>query len=145
MNLNELRNGLGDENLTEEDLVALQPLYLVSESLSKQDFYTIVKAIGIKSAKSLAKDIGNLECSVNRAMETERKLEKAEEDLEIKRRVLKAVSRDYSDLGRRNMELYRKHEKLVEFVRSIPDAEELFLRKCTEEAKAEFSRIMETD
>lgn len=153
MNLNELRNGLGDENLTEEDLEALQSLYLVDDDLSKEDFYRIVKAIGVTKAEHLSMKINvlyelhrknDLEISSKNRRIDELKLELGgtEREYACCRKMNEAFIHDLNEANAALEKLRDRHGRLTAFVRSLPGARDAFLAQRSRQAEDEFEDIM---
>ena len=152
MNLNELRNGLGDENLTEEDLEALQSLYLVDDNLSKEDFYRIVKAIGVTKAELLSMKINvlyelhrknDLEISSkNRRID---ELNGTEREYACCRKMNEAFIHDLNEANATLEKLRDRHGRLVAFVQSLPGARDAFLARRAKEAEDEFENIMRAE
>jgi len=156
MNLNELRNGLGDENLTEEDLEALQSLYLVDDDLSKEDFYRIVKAIGVTKAEHLSMKINvlyelhrknDLEISSKNRRIDELKLELGgtEREYACCRKMNEAFIHDLNEANATLGKLRDRHGRLVAFVQSLPGARDAFLARRAKEAEDEFENIMRVE
>ena len=142
MNLQELRKGLGDDSLSDESLAALQPLYLVNASLSKDDFYKLVKAIGTGTAKAIAHDIQVLRIAANRAVDAEKKLVKLEAQLQESRGSKEMLQKTNDAIYEDYTTLRKMHEKLVRFMEYIPDAKQKFLEMRNKDAEDEFSEIM---
>lgn len=156
MNLEELRNGLGNADLNDADLDQLQSLYLVDDSLSKEDFFRIVKAIGITKAEHLSMKI-----NVLYELHKKSDLEIASKDRTISelRCNLSGTEREYACCRKMNESLMQdlnganhafenlkdRHRRLVGFVGSIPGARETFLARRAKEADEEFSEIMKAE
>jgi predicted nuclease with TOPRIM domain len=139
MNLKELQTGLKNEALTEETLNALQPLYLLDEELTKQQFYKLVSAIGIKAAISLAQKVNE---QSNKAAECWRRIEELEnqiaeckEQVETAQTVKAAVSADYHKLSARYNELLQKHSEFVAFAEKCPEVRDLYLNQKKNDAR----------
>lgn len=155
MNLEELRKGLGNADLNDADLDQLQSLYLVDDSLSKEDFYKIVKAIGVTKAEHLSMKINvlyelhrknDLEISSKNRRIDELKLELngTEREYACCRKMNEAFIQDLNEANAALGKLRDRHGRLVAFVQSLPGARDEFLAQRSRQAEDEFEDIMRT-
>lgn len=142
MNLNELRKGLGNENLTQEDLDEFQSLYLLDQNLTKNEFFALVLSIGTDAAKRLSRcitDLWNKSNALDRlARESKAQIEKLQEETDVNRTVKEALAEKYKETDARYVQLLEKHGEFLRFLKNCPEIETMYLDYKRKEAEKLF-------